>query len=163
MGRYGTGRKAKPVMALDNSISKKTKAELGTRDEQTPSGCEEELKPPKKLSKFALAEWKRIIGLYKQLNLKIMNDLDIAALSMYCEAYAIWRTAQDEWSKIGKVTEVSPRGKVTDPNVKVMNEQTVVMTRLSEQLCLTPVGRARYGIEATKKPKEGAAEMDKFI
>ena len=35
-----------------------------------------------------------------------------------------------------------------------MNEQAAIVAKLSDQLCLTPIGRMRMGVNASKTPKD---------
>lgn len=44
--------------------------------------------PPKHLAKSALKEWRRITPILEELGL--ISGLDVAALSLYCQAYGRW-------------------------------------------------------------------------
>ena len=116
---------------------------------------ENNLTCPRTLSPEAQKEWRRGMRLYRKMDAKILNDLDIPALSMYCEAVAQWKEAQSQWAKLGKLISADPKTqKVLDKIRTIMNDQTKVITSLAEQLCLSPVGRARFGIGIANKSKE---------
>ena len=116
---------------------------------------ENNLTCPRTLSPEAQKEWRRVMRLYRKMDAKILNDLDIPALSMYCEAVAQWKEAQSQWAKLGKLISSDPKTqKVLDKIRTIMNDQTKVITSLAEQLCLSPVGRARFGIGIANKSKE---------
>lgn len=54
------------------------------------------------------------------------------------------------------VTQISKGSEkeVINPLVKTMNEQAAIVAKLSDQLCLTPIGRMRMGVNASKTPKD---------
>jgi len=115
---------------------------------------------PKYLTDEARREWRRVMRLYRQMGANILCDLDIAALVMYCEAWAIYRKAQEDWSKLKQTaTTNSAAQALIDKTIETMNKQAGVVSKLSEQLCLTPVGRARMGINPTKS-KAGDRILD---
>ena len=139
----------------------KSKAEQMSRTETFEKlKTTNKLSCPKYLSQAAKKEWKRTMKLYKLMEADILNDLDVAALVMYCEAWAIYRTNQDELNLLNeKLNQIDATDDKTINKlkssisgcIKVMNEQTAIVTKLSEQLCLSPVGRARMGINPAKK------------
>ena len=143
-----------PVLSVlnDNSKTHRTKKELEIRREAEVTGCSDNLKPPKELSERAQEEWDRLIPLYRQLNYDILNDLDLMNLAAYCESVAVYTKAELEWPKQQLVGIVN--GKIVEnPYIKIMAREAVNMARLAEQLCLSPVGRARMGMAALKRAK----------
>lgn len=98
--------------------------------------------------------------LYRMMDANILSDLDITALVMYCEAWSVYKTAQEQWVKLNTVATTNPASqKVIDTLIDTMNKQAQVVSRLSEQLCLTPVGRARMGINPAKDKKDPLIEF----
>jgi len=157
-----TGRKPQPYGLIDNKERRLTKLELEERKECEPTGCSAVLRCPHNLSKEAKKEWRRIIKLYNELDIDILNDLDKTALIMYCEAVSVYKAAQDEWVRLKQIFEITQNKKIKlNSAITAMNEQTKVITSLSEQLCLTPVGRARMGV-ARSKQKEESNPMAQF-
>ena len=48
---------------------------------------------------------------------------------------------------------------IPNPYLKILKEQTLLINKLSEQLSLTPVGRARLGIAKSQEP----TQFEKFL
>ena len=159
--RPGTGPKPKLIALQDNSVYHDTKENIEKRKEAEVVGCSDNLKPPKELSERAQEEWDRLIPLYRQLNYAILNDLDLMNLAAYCESVAVYTKAELEWPKQPLVGMVN--GKlVENPHIKIMAREAQNMCRLAEQLCLSPVGRARMGMAALKRAK-AVDPMEAFL
>ena len=149
-----TGRKPSLVTVIDNTKNRLTKSELSARENNEPTGATAELKPPKGLSKEAKKEWKRLIGLYRQLDAEILNDLDLGILACYCESWAVFVEAQKNW-QTGELYYTDKKGERREnPWIKIMDREGQNIAKYGEQLCLTPVGRARMGIAKAKKEVE---------
>lgn len=148
-----TGRKPIPIALIDNSKCRLTKEEIEARRDGEVGGCEAKLKPPKNLSPEALTEWKRVVKLYRQLDTNILNDLDTVLLAAYCESVAIYQKAQTEYQKAGLLLQKD--GKVVEnPYLIIMRREGQDIAKYAEQLCLSPVGRARMGVLAAKKEQD---------
>ncbi len=147
------GRKPMPVKLLDNKKRHLTKEEADLREKNEVSGVSAELMPPSGLRGAALREWKRLIPLYKQANIEILNDLDVNTIAAYCESVAIYKAAQKAYKKQPLVGMVDGR-MVVNPYLKILDIQGANIAKFAEQLCLSPVGRARMGILGAKKEKE---------
>ena len=120
------------------------------------------LEPPKTLTKVAKAEWIRIMNLYSLMPVKILSDLDIATLTVYCEAVAIYQEAQSKWKQLGAVvSQDKDTQRVLTEIRKIMNEQATIIDKCSTDLCLNPVGRAKMGINPADK--EIADPLDKLL
>lgn len=150
------GRKPMPPALVDNDTFKKNSQDIEARQESwNKLKTTKVLKVPKHLSDEAKKEWKRVMKLYNQMDVDILSDLDRQALIMYCEATAIYNKAQEQWTKLGHIATPNPDGqKLIDKIFTTMEKQQRIITSLSEQLCLTPVGRARMGMNATKVEEE---------
>lgn len=149
-----TGRKPIPIALVDNSKCHKTKEQIELRAQGEPSGCTAKLLPPKEMSYDAKKEFKRIVKLYRELDTSILNDLDVSVLSAYCESVSIYKKAQVEYQK-KSVVIVNKNGTIQqNPYIDIMDKQSKNITRLAEQLCLSPVGRARMGIINEKREDE---------
>lgn len=145
------GRKPQPAAAKENETAHLTKAELKARADNEPKGCPAELKPPKTLSKSAKNEWKRIVKLYRQLDAEVINDLDLNTLSAYCESVAIYQAAQAAYPEEPLVDFDKDGKPIENPYLAIMRKEGVNIAKYAEQLCLSPVGRARMGVLAAKK------------
>jgi P27 family predicted phage terminase small subunit len=163
----GKGRKPIPVHVIDNKTAHRTQNDLETRLENEPKGCSDELKPPKELSKEARKEWKRLVKLYRQLDVNILNDLDLGLLSAYCESRAVFIEAQKQW-QTGELYYTDKKGERREnPWIKIMDREGLNIAKYGEQLALSPVGRARMGTAAAKKeveadPMSALLERGKF-
>ena len=156
------GRKPIPAEAIDNLSHKKNSEEIAMRKEiEAKLKTKAKLTVPKYLTDEAKKEWRRIMRLYNQMELKILNDLDITALVMYCEATAIYKKAQETWAKVNQVVSGNDAGqKMLDKTFTTMEKQSKIISKLAEQLCLTPVGRARIGNAHSKnKPKSDVLDL----
>lgn len=147
------GRKPTPAALIDPVEHKKSYDEIEARKEAEASlQTKSDLRCPSYVSKEAKKEWRRIMKLYRGMDAEILNDLDVMALVMYCEATAVYKKAQETWVKYQQVVAVNPEAqRVLDKCFQTMERQTKIISSLSEQLCLTPVGRARMGMNAAKK------------
>lgn len=138
----------------DNKITRYTKAEMQARAEAEPTGAEAKLRPPKELSKVARAEWRRVVRLYRQLDAEVINDLDLSLLATYCENVAIYKAAEAEYQneRLARFDYEHMKW-IENPYLKIMDTAGKNIARAAEQLCMSPVGRARMGVLAAKKAK----------
>lgn len=144
--RLGAGRKPKPAVLLESDI-KRTKAEKFDRKESEIECKNNNLKCPSDMTPDAKKEWKRVIGLYNGIDAKVLTDLDIQALRMYCEQTAIFNHATKQLSEFGVLVSTNVEGqKAINYLTKLIEKSSKIIISLSEQLCLTPVGRARMGL-----------------
>ena len=160
-----TGRKPTPLKLVDNAKARHTKETLDGRQNGEPEGCTDKLTPPKTISSEAKKEWKRIVKLYRQLDAKIINDLDISTLMAYCESVAIYRRAQEEYQNCPLVYMNADGRPAENPYITIMRREGQNIAKYAEQLCLSPVGRARMGVAAAKKEAESdpmAAYLNKY-
>lgn len=157
------GRKPIPASLIDPAEHKKAKEEIeARRDMEDALTTTSKLSCPKYLSDSAKKEWRRVIKLYKGLDVDILCDLDISALVIYCEAWAVYRKAQETWAKVKQVVAANPEAqRILDKCFVLMEKQSKIINNMSEQLCLTPVGRARMGMMA-KRENESSAIEDLF-
>ena len=146
-----SGRKPIPISVMKNETKKGMSKNTQKKRENFEVGrCEETFKPPRGLSKGARKDWNRIVRLYRQLERSVLNDLDQALLASYCESSAIYKAAEEEYQK---APLVGLDGK-ENPYLKIMWREGANIAKYAEQLCLSPVGRARMGVLAAKKEEE---------
>ena len=118
-----TGRKPTPLKLVDNAKARHTKETLDGRQNGEPEGCTDKLTPPKTISNEAKKEWKRIVKLYRQLDAKIINDLDISTLMAYCESVAIYRRAQEEYQNRPLVYMNADGRPAENPYITIMRRE----------------------------------------
>lgn len=151
-----TGRKPIPASLINAKDHKKSKQAIETRQAaEAQLQTTAILRCPSYLTKEAKKEWRRVMKLYRQMEADILSDLDQAALVIYCEAWSIYIKAQETWARYNQVVAGNKDGQnILDKCLFVMEKQQKQISSMSEQLCLTPVGRARMGTAA--KPEQSA-------
>ena len=179
----GVGRKAIPPELKDNSTYKDAGV-IKRQKVETPKIKSAKLTPPSLLTNEAKKEWRRIVKLYKELNIEILNDLDKQTLASYCMEVDIRNRLYQQWIKEqgGKVLVVDTTksasviktgsgqvsqqygGKsereVVNPILREINKHNATIRVLAEQLALTPTGRAAI---AVRREKSNRSEAEQFM
>lgn len=99
---------------------------------------------PSHLNPSAKAEWKRIAS---QLScLRILTNLDRAALAAYCQAYGRWVQAERKLQETPMLLKL-PSGYVQpNPWLAIANKQLELMHKYMSEFGLTPVSRSRVSV-----------------
>ncbi len=96
---------------------------------------------PPELGPVARGEWDRLVG--ELTALKLLTNLDRAALAAYCGAYALWAEATEAIQKYGTMVK-SPSGyPIQSPYVAIANRQAEIMMRIASEFGFTPASRSR--------------------
>jgi P27 family predicted phage terminase small subunit len=104
---------------------------------------------PAELGSVARREWDRMA--HQLASLRILTQLDRAALAAYCGAYAMWAEATEAIQKYGTMVK-SPSGyPVQSPYVAIANRQAEIMMRIASEFGFTPASRSRI---AAPQPPE---------
>jgi P27 family predicted phage terminase small subunit len=104
---------------------------------------------PPELGPVARREWDRLAG--DLVGLRMLTNLDRAALAAYCGAYAMWAEATEAIQKYGAMVK-SPSGyPVQSPYVSIANRQAEIMMRIASEFGFTPASRSRI---STPLPNE---------
>jgi P27 family predicted phage terminase small subunit len=75
--------------------------------------------------------------------LRILTNLDRAALAAYCGAYSLWAEATEAIQKYGAMVK-SPSGyPIQSPYVSIANRQVEIMMRIASEFGFTPASRSR--------------------
>lgn len=157
------GRLPKVSEAQNKKSLKKSNAEIKQRQNVEKSmTVVDKLSCPKDMTKDAQKIWKGLMKLYKQMDAKILCDLDKHSLRMYCETYALYLKTQQQVEYLSGSSE-SFLNKDFQNLVKTMNKQCEVCTNLAEKLCLTPIGRARMGVAVAKFGLKEEKSLDDFF
>ena len=174
------GRKAIPPELKDNSTYK----DIGAIDRQTalmPRIDSAKLICPSWLPPGAKKEWKRIVGLYRTLEITVLNDLDKAVLTSYVIEVDLRDRLYQEWVKDQKImvedktdtirqrqtasgtpiesTIGNSRKKIVNPVLREIERHNATIRVLAEQLALTPAGRAAYAVRQEKANRSPAEEF----
>jgi P27 family predicted phage terminase small subunit len=106
---------------------------------------------PEELGPLARTEWNRLVGELSAL--RLLTNLDRAALAAYCGAYALWAEATAQIQKYGAMIK-SPTGfPIQSPYLAIANRQAEIMMRIASEFGFTPASRSRSRI-ATPSPHE---------
>ena len=104
---------------------------------------------PPELSPAARKEWDRLAT--ELGSLRILTNLDRAALAAYCTAYALWAEATVQIEKYGAMIK-SPQGfPIQSPYLAIANRQAEIMMRIASEFGFTPASRSRI---ATPPPPD---------
>jgi P27 family predicted phage terminase small subunit len=138
------GRRPKPtrIKLLTGNPGKRPLNDAEPRPEPSIPDC------PAELSELARREWDRLA--VELGPLRVVTNLDRAALAAHCSAYALWAEAMEAIQKFGAVIK-SPSGfPVQSPYLAIANRQTEIMMRIASEFGFTPASRSRIAA-----PKNG--------
>jgi P27 family predicted phage terminase small subunit len=146
------GRRPKPtrLKLLTGNPGKRPLNEAEPMPEIAVPECPVELGPSAK------REWDRLVG--ELAKLRILTQLDRAALAAYCGAYALRAEATEQIQKYGVMIK-SPTGyPVQSPYVSIANRQAEIMMRIASECGFTPASRSR--IAAPVPPERSLFDYD---
>lgn len=163
MGGLGSGKRARPT-AL-----KVLEGGKGKPNEPVPAPAEY-IDPPTDLPPDALAEWNRVTPELYELG--YVSEIDRAALTAYCMAYALYIGAQRAIAAEQK-RDTKRRGKkktgsggllvltqygnlIQNPAVGVLNKAGAAMVKYASEFGMTPAARSRINVKKarTKDPTD---------
>jgi P27 family predicted phage terminase small subunit len=105
---------------------------------------------PPELSALARKEWNRLVGELSVL--RMLTNLDRAALAAYCGAYALWAEATEAIQKYGVMIK-SPQGfPIQSPYLSIANRQAEIMMRIASEFGFTPASRSRISAPSKSAP-----------
>jgi P27 family predicted phage terminase small subunit len=117
-------------------------------DEPKPDAAIPECPP--ELSPAARKEWDRLAT--ELGSLRILTNLDRAALAAYCTAYALWAESNEAIQKYGVMIK-SPQGfPIQSPYLSVANRQAEIMMRIASEFGFTPASRSRIAAPSKATP-----------
>jgi P27 family predicted phage terminase small subunit len=105
---------------------------------------------PLELGPVAHREWDRLVG--ELAALKLLTNLDRAALAAYCGSYALWAESMEAIQKFGTMVK-SPSGyPIQSPYVAIANRQAEILMRIASEFGFTPASRSRISTPAPAAP-----------
>jgi P27 family predicted phage terminase small subunit len=137
------GRRPKPtrMKVLTGNPGKRPLNDTEPRPQAAVPDC------PSELGDLARQEWNRLVG--ELAALKMLTNLDRAALAAYCGAYALWAEATQASQKYGVMIK-SPTGfPIQSPYVSIANRQAEIMMRIASEFGFTPASRSRISTPPT--------------
>lgn len=144
------GRKPAPVDVLDARGNLRQDRRRAAIPQPGP------IHRPDKMSKAAVAEWRRIVPLLGD----VVGKLDAAVLVLYCECYSIFRMAVAQIAKEGITTDNARGEIVRHPAVQIAAQAHGNMLRCIETLGLSPVSRTRLNLPTAPGV---ADDFEKFV
>ncbi len=109
------------------------------KDEPKPKA--DKIIKPFELSPVASKQWTKIV---KELNAaKLLTNIDVHALALYCEAYATWTDAMQKIQTHGVVVKSKNGFPVQSPFFHVANKSFEQMKGLLVEFGMTPSSRTR--------------------
>ncbi len=114
---------------------------------------------PAWLAPEAKAEWRRQVKLLEQT--KLIAEVDRAALTAYCEAWAEFVQASGELAALGSLTTETESGYILPhPLVAIKNNAVERLTKIGAQFGFSPASRARLQTSGgEEKAKDGKARF----
>lgn len=124
------------------------KRKLPKKEDELPVVVEE-VTPPAFLSDDAKVEWGRMINAL--VALKLVSQLDRAALGAYCQAYGRWAQAERALAAMrerdsnthGLLVKTTGQNVVQNPLVGIANKAMADMVRYAAEFGMTPSARVR--------------------
>lgn len=146
------GRKPTPtaIKVLEGNPGKRP---LNT-NEPTPE--KKAPKCPSWLDSEAKKEWRRMSKLLEQLG--VLTEIDMAAFSGYCQAYARWKEAEEFISKHGTIVKTPSGYWQQVPQVSIAQTYLKIMKDFCSEFGLTPSTRSRINLGATKGASDDPME-----
>jgi P27 family predicted phage terminase small subunit len=96
---------------------------------------------PVELGPVARREWDRLVA--ELAPLRMLTNLDRAALASYCGAYGMWAEATEAIQKFGTMVKAPSGFPVQSPYVSIANRQAEIMMRIASEFGFTPASRSR--------------------
>ena len=111
--------------------------------------------PTPDLSDEAKAEWLRIVD--RLADLGLMSDIDVAALTAYCDAFGEWVAARRAFALIQERNKITGGFMVRTPNggvqiaplVSIIRAARSDMVRFASEFGMTPSARAGMDIDVS--------------
>ena len=121
--------------------------------------------PPAFLCDDAKAEWARVAPMLYAL--RLLSELDVAALAAYCDAHATWKHAHEAINKMaetdpitkGLLTTSAKNNAIRNPLLGIADAAAANMVRYAGEFAMTPIARARLAAP----PGGGKNPGDKYF
>lgn len=110
--------------------------------------------PPEHLSATARAHWMQIVTILTDV--RVMTNLDVDALAVYCETYSFWVEATERVRHLGMVIKTDKGSIIQNPYLRIANSAQESMLQLLKEFGMTPASRTRVqaaqGAEKSENP-----------
>ena len=123
------------------------RASRDNKNEPKPKA--DNIKMPAGLSPLAKKHWTMICKQLKDAG--IMTNIDIPALMIYCESYAMWKDATDKINSHGAVVKGKDGFPVRSPYFMVMQRSFDQMKAMLTEFGMTPSSRSRVNAQPAEE------------
>jgi len=117
-----------------------------------PKPADDNIQMPDDMSAGAIKQWDKVSKQLKEA--RIITNIDVDALSMYCEAYATWIDANKAIQKHGVVVKNKSGFPVQSPYFLVANKAFDQMRAMLTEFGMTPSSRTRVSSLKSKDEDE---------
>ncbi len=154
-----------PFELIDNKKAMFKKKDLEIREKVEPKIKSNNISCPGHLSKEAKKEWRKIIKLYKEMELPILNNLDRNALEVYCETLVSYRNALVEIRNSKEIITTITGRVMKNPWCEIADKAATTLKQYGSMLLLDPISRAKIGTvsAAAKKLELENDPMEKLL
>lgn len=154
-----------PKILVDQKVYHETKEHKEIRENGTPVFKKQEFIPPESLTDKELKIWNKLVEILRAMEGCYVSDADIMVMETYCKAKAEYDRACKEWNKNPKMyVQIETGGKDRNGEQKtttrmnqwyvIKKDFSLIMTKYLDQLGISPLGRAKQGIQATKNKRD---------
>lgn len=146
------GRKPKPtaLKVLEGNPGKRPLNQNEPKPEKKAPKCPSWLEPEAK------KEWRRMSKALEAIG--VLTQVDAAAFSGYCQAFARWKQAEEFLSKHGTIFK-TPSGYIQQvPQVSIAQTYLKIMKDFCSEFGLTPSARSRININSVQVENDDPME-----
>lgn len=143
-----------------------TKAEIQKRTnaEESLAPKTDKIKFPDWLESAAKDEWNRIIKELKRL--KLVSNIDVAALAICCDAYSKYKKATTDINKVGLLVTYTNKGGnkniIPNPLINVATKYSDIYKKYCVDFGMTPSSRIKLSINKGVNEEEIESKWSKF-
>lgn len=158
-----------PLVNIDKEKYAKSNKYIKDREENTPVYESQNFIPPETLTDKERVVWDWLVGIFRATVNCRVSDADVHLMELYCRAKVAADEADAELKKDPRayvivntgVLDMHGQPKVQvkpNPNLKKRAENSALCIKLFDQLGLSPLARAKAGLQAAN----AKSEMDIF-
>lgn len=127
-------------------------------DEPEPVVVEDTRPPPEWLDDAAKREWERVAPMLIRNGL--LTEMDVDALTAYCQAYSTWKEASQKIKLFGMVIKGPNEFVMQSPYLPIANKALATVRAFMVEFGMTPSARTRV---SNAGKKTAANPLERFI
>ena len=112
------------------------------------------IEPPPQLSRQALEHWDVIAQQLKKAG--VLSNMDVDALAIYCEHWAMWAEANQQIQKHGMLVKDPKKNNapMVSPYLKISMQNAEIIRKMLSEFGMTPAARASLKVSSNEKEQE---------